>query len=172
MSGSSWTYSRLHFMLVFDVVAMLITCSITNCSTGQKLCIHIQCEVNTNSAHILLPITGIIVKQVKTWSVKSTLFHLGGWQHTSFHLSNFKFHKNALAMFSPEFPYQMKEIIWNLLTEACTMHCQKPCTWHQRATSFTHKVLSPTSMTDNTHYKEAKCNMQCGMHMFESNPGD
>jgi len=49
-------------MLVFDVVAMLITCSVTKCSTGQKLCIHIQCEVNTNSAHRLLPITGIKVK--------------------------------------------------------------------------------------------------------------
>jgi len=27
-------------MLVFDVVAMLTTCSITNCSTGQKMCIY------------------------------------------------------------------------------------------------------------------------------------
>jgi hypothetical protein len=61
-SSCSWTYSRLHFMLVFDVVDMLITCSVTNCSTGHKLCIHIQREVNTNSAHRLLPITGIKLK--------------------------------------------------------------------------------------------------------------
>ena len=105
---------------------MLITCSITNCSTGQKLCIHIQSEVNTNSAHRLLPVTGIKVKhKVTTWSVKSTLFHLGGHQHiTSFHLSYCKSCKNALAMFSPELPYQTIEIIWNLLIEACTMHAK------------------------------------------------
>ena len=75
-------------------------------------------------------------------------------------------------MFSPKFPYQTKEMIWNLLTEACTMQCQKPCTWSQRATSFTHKALSLTRMIENTHYKEAKYNMPCGMHMFERNPGD
>lgn len=87
-------------MFVSDVVAMLITCSITNCSTGQKLCIHKQCEVNTNLAHRILPITGFKVKhKVTTQTVKSTLFHLGGCQHTYFN-----FRKNAFAMFSTELP--------------------------------------------------------------------
>jgi hypothetical protein len=36
----------------------------------------------------------------------------------------------------------------------------------------THKILSLTSTTENTHYKEAKYNMPCGTHMLESNPGD
>lgn len=109
----------------------------------------IQCEVNTNSAHRLLPITGIKVKhKVTTWSVKSTLLHLGGCQHTSFHLSYFKFHTNALVVFSPEFPYEMKEITWNLLTEACAMQRQKTCILSQRATSFTHTQSPLTDQYD------------------------
>ena len=100
--------------------------------------------------------------------VKSTLLNLESGQHTtSFHLSYFKSCKNALTMSAPEFPYQMIQIIWNLLTKACTMKCQKPCNWSQRATSFTHKVLPLTSMTENTHYKETKYSMPYGMHVWK-----
>jgi hypothetical protein len=33
-------------------------------------------------------------------------------------------------------------------------------------------TLTPNSMTEKTHHKEAKYSMLCGMHMFEGNPAD
>jgi hypothetical protein len=79
ISSFSWLERSLQFTSVFDVVAMLVMCSIINDCTEWKLYTHKQCEHKKyiNFAHRTLHIIETIVKQVQAkYMPLHTLFRI------------------------------------------------------------------------------------------------